>query len=97
MFCACIVEMSGRPQVECDREMIAEYIAQGYKKSKIACLLNISRGTLDKIIQDDPALQNSSSYTQISDMEIDELMISAKEQLPLAGERMIIGFFTAKG
>ena len=88
--------MAGRPNVAVDRGELESYLLQGFTKSAIAELLDISRPTLNKLIAAHH-LHHISEQSEITDQEIDEIMEHAKAELPHLGERMVIGYFTSKG
>ena len=88
--------MAGRPSVTVELDVLEDYVKQGLAKSSMAALLNVSRPTLDKLL-DRSGLAREVAYSVITDEEIDDFLLEAKRQLPLMGERLIIGFFNSKG
>lgn len=89
--------MEGRPAKQFDEDEIIRLMEQGQSKSSIAAHMGISRPTLNKIIGDCPRLSTLSSFSNIVDEQVDQLVCEAKKELPLAGERIIIGFIHSKG
>lgn len=60
-------------------------------------MFGMSRPTLDRLIGNNPTLGEAYMYMNIRDDDVDTLVYAAKQQLPLAGERMIIGSIKSKG
>ena len=87
--------MVGQPNVDVDRGELESYLLQGFTKSAIAELLDISLPTLNKLIA--AHHHHISEQTEITDQEIDEVMEHAKAELSHLGERMVIGYFASKG
>lgn len=86
--------MAGRPMVQIDLDVIQQGLDAGLTKIEIANTLNISRPTLNKILNDEFP---DTGYSSVTDDEIDSILLEAKLQLPNMGERLIIGYFKSKG
>lgn len=81
----------GRPSIEIDMDKVKELRGLGFKFVDIAKMLNISRSTLYR------SLGNSDlmGYTDISDQELDRLILDYKDTHPNDGEVMVIGHIRA--
>ena len=78
----------GRPSLDIDLERVEGMRKTGLSMTKISKTLGISRSTLYR------ALENSDliGYTDINDHDLDEIIVSYKQNHPHDGERMLIGY-----
>lgn len=88
--------MAGRPLVDNNNQLLKECQAKGFTKTETAAALGISRPTLNRLLLRNDNVPNLS-YSQITDDGLDTMVLEAKQQLPLAGEKMIIGCIKFKG
>ena len=58
--------------------------------TRIAEIMGVSRSTLYRRLEDD-GIDHMLRYSQISNAQLDELMVTIKSHHPNDGERMIIG------
>jgi len=77
----------GRPSVEIDIDRVEALRKIGLSLTEISKRLKISRSTLYRHLEDTDLV----GYTDISDQDLDEVIVSYKRIHPHDGERMLIG------
>ena len=86
----------GRPKVEIDMDEVEYYRSLKFSWTKIARLLEVSRSTLYRRL-DDEGVSRDTTFSDISDADLDDRIISIKQLYPNHGERMIIGHLLNTG
>lgn len=86
---SCLCSELGRPHLEVSRESILTLKELNYSWTKIARMLNISRHTLYRRLQEYGI--ETGTYTDLSDAELDELLKGIKSEHPNIGEVMLQG------
>ncbi len=87
--------MAGRPRADVTAEDILEWRKLKFTWSKIAQLLDISRSTLYRRLQDSGI--SCDKYTAISNIQLDALMKAIKQDHPNDGERLVQGHLSRQG
>lgn len=86
----------GRPAIDVDIADV-EYLRNfRFTWSKIADILGISRSTLYRRL-DEEGISHHTTYTNITDAELDQKVIAVKNLHPNDGERMMIGHLSRCG
>lgn len=80
----------GRPKLEISIEEIEYLRGMRFSWTKIAEVLGISRSTLYRKLEEE-GLSSSLTYTDISDRNLDRVLLEIKSNHPNDGERLIIG------
>ena len=88
MPCSC--NRSGCPAIEVSMEEVEYFRSLHFSWTKIAELMNISRSTLYRRL-DEGVDHQLSTYSDISDRDLDEVIRSIKQSHPNDGERLLIG------
>ena len=84
----------GRPKV-CDKDAeISEMLKLGFSVVQISQMLNVSRPTVYRIMNDTGIFR---SYTEIDEASLDNIVREIKSEHPNAGEVMVTGHLRAKG
>ena len=84
---------NGRPKIAVPIEEI-EFLRQlRFSWTRIAEILGISRSTLYRRLEED-GLPQAITFSSISDIELDAIVIRIKQIHPNDGERLIIGHLT---
>ena len=85
----------GRPQYDISKEQLEYFIEFGFKAPQIAVMLGVSEATVRRRYR---VFQISSkSYTDISDEELDNKIMSIKEDFHQSGYRIVTGILRANG
>lgn len=82
----------GRPSLHIDLEKVEDMRNIGMSMKKISETLGISRSTLYRTLEDSDLI----GFTEISDHDLDELVIRYKQNHPHDGERMLIGYLRSQ-
>ena len=82
----------GRPRLRINMEEVAEMRKVGLSITKISEVIEVSRSTLYRALEDN----NLIGATDISDQELDAIIASYKETHPNDGERMLIGYLRSR-
>lgn len=85
----------GRPRAHVDVDDILELRALHYKWTKIASILGISRATLYRRL--DEAGISPDDNTPLSDQQLDEVIVSIKQDHPNDGEVLMQGHLLRQG
>lgn len=85
----------GRPRADVSIERILDWRKLNYKWSKIAQLMNISRSTLYRRLEE--AGVSTDDRTQLSADEVDELIMAIKQDHPNDGEVLLQGHLIRQG
>lgn len=96
---ALITEVSngrGRPKLKVSEDMLTHLIDMSLPISSIAHLLGVSESTVFRRMRD-LGLSSRTSYSNITDTELDDAVLSIKARLPNAGYRMVKGCLQAEG
>ena len=86
----------GRPAINVDIRDIEYLRSLRFTWTKIAEILGISRSTLYRRLQEE-GLSQDATYSDINDVDLDQLIKEIKEVHPNDGERMIIGHLAQHG
>ncbi|XP_048089319.1 uncharacterized protein LOC125287495 isoform X2 [Alosa alosa] len=86
----------GRPKFQVSEDMLAHLIDMSLPISSIAHLLGVSESTIFRRMRD-LGLSSRSSYSSLTDTELDNAVLSIKSRLPNAGYRMVKGCLQAEG
>lgn len=84
----------GRPKVSGKDDEIANMLTLGFSVVQIAKMLNVSRPTVYRIMNDAGVAR---SYSTIDDEGLDNVIRQIKSEHPNAGEVMVMGHLRAKG
>ena len=84
----------GRPRLEIDLDDVEFLRSLRFSWKKIAIVLNVSRSTIIRRIQEGRVTE---SYSDISDSRLDRLIRRIKEEHPNDGERLLIGHLVRLG
>lgn len=84
----------GRPKVSGKDDEIVNMLTLGFSVVQIAKMLNVSRPTVYRIMNDAGITR---SYTTIDDEGLDNIVRQIKSEHPNAGEVMVMGHLRAKG
>ena len=84
----------GRPKVSGKDDEIANMLTLGFSVVQIAKMLNVSRPTVYRIMNDAGIAR---SYSTIDDEVLDNIVRQIKSEHPNAGEVMLMGHLRAKG
>ena len=90
-------QTTGRPSLEVSVEDIKYLTSLNFSKSKIAEILGISRKTLYNKIAQLATSDLMSTYTDITDRELDDKITTLKQVHPNDGEVMIAGHLLSEG
>lgn len=82
----------GRPSLQVDLEEVESMRKCGLSMTKISEIVGISRSTLYRALEG----TNLIGYTDITNQELDELVVRYKENHPHDGERMLIGYLRSQ-
>ena len=85
----------GRPSKDVDIDKILELRSLNFKWTKIASILDISRATLYRRLEENGIPTNDQ--TPLSEQELDEVMCTIKEDHPNDGETLICGHLIRMG
>ena len=85
----------GRPKVDVDNEDIIALKALNYGWTKIASILDISRSTLYRRLNEEGI--SCDLYTHLTSAELDELVIDIKRNHPNDGEVLLNGHLITSG
>ena len=91
-----IYRSPGRPIISVDVEDIEYLRGLRFSWTKIAKILEISRSTLYRRLEQE-GISQSTVYTDISDVDLDRVIASIKQTHPNDGERMMTGHLTTRG
>ncbi|KAI7802455.1 uncharacterized protein LOC130563201 [Triplophysa rosa] len=86
----------GRPKFIVSEEMLSRLIEMSLPASCIANILGVSQSTLFRRMRD-LGLSVKTTYSTMSDNELDNAILSIKRRLPNAGYRMVKGCLQADG
>ena len=86
----------GRPVIPVDVEDIEYLRGLRFSWTKVAQILEISRSTLYRRLEQE-GISQSTTYTDMSDVDLDQVIESIKQTHPNDGERMMTGHLTARG
>lgn len=85
----------GRPKFDIDRAELLRLCQSGRSQKEIAEEYGVSRNTLRRIVKDKQITAFEKS--NLTDNEIDQLILEMKCLMPYAGERLTIGYLKSKG
>ncbi|XP_015260496.1 PREDICTED: uncharacterized protein LOC107104895 [Cyprinodon variegatus] len=97
--CVLTTEVSsgrGRPKLEVSEDLLVHLIDMALPVSCIANLHGVSISTIFRRMRE-LGLSTRSSYSNLSDSELDNAILSIKNRLPNAGYRMVKGCLQAEG
>ncbi|XP_076864079.1 uncharacterized protein LOC143516417 [Brachyhypopomus gauderio] len=86
----------GRPKLIFSEELLTRLIDMPLPVSCIANLLGVSQSTIFRRMREH-GLSTKSTYSSLSDHDLDNAVMSIKRQLPTAGYRMVKGSLQAEG
>ncbi|KAL0156225.1 hypothetical protein M9458_047471, partial [Cirrhinus mrigala] len=86
----------GRPKFTVSEEMLSRFIEMCLPVSCIANILGVSQSTIFRRMRD-LGLSVKTTYSTISDNELDNAILAIKRRLPNAGYRMMKGCLQADG
>ena len=86
---------AGRPRLEVNVDEILQLRAMNFKWNKIASILGISRATLYRRL--DEAGITPTDYSELSDQELDDVVMSIKADHPNDGEVLMQGHLLRNG
>lgn len=92
-----IIKTNGRPRYEVSKEMIISLAEHHFCWQQIANLLGISISTLNRRKRELNISNEITSYSTISDNELDIIMRTIKHEQPYAGESIICGLLISMG
>ena len=85
-----VIGLRGRPKFEIERQQLVEMLGTNLSVPCIAKLLGVSSSTIFRRMREF-GLSVSELYSSISDEELDNVVISIKNDMPTAGYRMVKG------
>ncbi|XP_034554902.1 uncharacterized protein LOC117823781 [Notolabrus celidotus] len=91
-----ITGLPGRPRLDIERQHLVEMLQTNLSVPCIAKLLGVSARTVFRRTRDF-GLSVSELYTTINDEELDNLVLSIKNEMPTAGYRMVMGRMLSLG
>ena len=86
---------AGRPRLKVNVDEILQLRAMNFKWNKIASILGISRATLYRRL--DEAGITPTDYSELSDQELDDVVMSIKTDHPNDGEVLMQGHLLRNG
>ncbi|CAB3995642.1 uncharacterized protein LOC110052565 [Paramuricea clavata] len=86
----------GRPSFDVKREQLVYLLEQGFKVSDISKIVGVCQRTVERRMSSF-GLSVSGMYSNISDEQLDEYVITASREHPDIGIRMLKGYLRSKG
>ena len=88
--------MHGRPRFNILNEQLQFLVEQGFSTPTIADILGVSTRTLERRLQEF-GLNLRSTYSTLSDQELDTIMNSILAEFPETGYKRMTGFLRSRG
>lgn len=92
---ACVQLRPGRPLLHIPRDLLEYYVACRFTIPKIAQMIGVSEPTKRRLRCYD--IKISSTYSQMTDEQLDSQVRSIPHNFPICGYRSVLGYLRSRG
>lgn len=89
-------QRAGRPRYDLPRGQLRFFIEHGFSCSRISAMLGISQSTINRRMSE-YGLSIRSTYSDIAEHDLKDIICQVHESFPNAGYRLILGWLNQRG